>query len=128
MSVQIAEDVYYVPRDQPGEAIGLNQLMAVPPALTEIELEALDQMLVRAEETMLRIVTARLVAPVRSRVTTNILGEPHGLYYVDPQGNIWPLSLPEFRPALAGEEMDFAIGTVRAGQKKLSQLRDEARR
>jgi hypothetical protein len=118
------EDVYYATRDC-AEVIGLNQLLAVP-ALSEIELGAIDEMCTRSYRTMGGRTT---VAPIGAwRANGNVQGLSRGLYYVDPDSNVWLLSQEGVRPDLDGTQMDFARATVEAGRQNLAKLRSEAKR
>ena len=121
----IAEDVYYVTRDD-HEAIGLNQLMAVPAHLTEVELEAIDVMCNRSRVAMNCRNSYTPLPPWRSHGSpTPPEHLPHGLYYVDRDSTIWMVSLPDYRPDLDGTAMDFAIATVTSGQENLRRLRTQ---
>lgn len=118
----LAEDVYYVTRDTQ-DVIGLNQLLQVPSGLSQIELEAIDTMAGRSETTMQRQTTATPQESLGTRVP-----RAHGLYYVDPDGQVWLLSAEGIRPDLDGTRMDFARATVRAGRRNLDALAQELRR
>jgi hypothetical protein len=121
-----AEDVYYITRD--GSAvIGLNQLLAVPSQLTEVELRAIEGMCARSVVTMVCQRTALAMPALRGDGAIHRLSE-HGLYYVGPDGSVWLLSRPDHRPDLDGPEMDFAVATVEAGKATLTRLRQELER
>jgi hypothetical protein len=121
----VAEDVYYVPRDASG-AIGLNQLLQVPAQLSEIELEAIDEMAGRSHNTMGCRTTADTMGPLRLHGSIESLA--HGLYYVGPNGGVYVISQDRTRPDLTGPAMDFARATVEAGRSNLRRLRTELNR
>lgn len=123
----VAEDVYYVPRAE-GEAIGLNQLMALPQQLSTVEIEAILRMCGRSKHTMAcRVTKDPVPATLPADFPAGLEVLQHGLYYVDPDGAAWLISNDDTRPDLDGPAMDFAIATVQAGEDNLSRLRAELR-
>lgn len=114
----LAEDVYYVTRDGQ-DVIGLNQLLELPAALGQVELEAIETMAQRSVTTMGRRRSALPCEPVGA----DAVPRTPGLYYVGPDSDVWVISDQDRRPDLDGTAMDFAVGTVKAGLENLRELR-----
>lgn len=126
--MRLAEDVYYVSRDQ-SVAVGLNSLITLDPvqSLGEVELRAIEIMCRRAGQSLDHRISWIPIGPVRAQPgPDNYLGLPHGLYYIGPDGAIWPLHEERQRPDLDAQAYDFAKAVVQAGLARLQRLRSDA--
>lgn len=117
----LAEDVYYVSRDRQC-TFGINQLLSLP-ALSAVELTAIEKMLYTAENEVWQYATADVLPPLQRPLAE----QEHGLYYVDQHGRMWALSYEDCRPDLTQQDTDWLRAVLDEARSNLCRLRRDAR-